>query len=257
MEVFVNPRIAREKTYDNNIIVLPEYLKVLTDQANPVVEVTFDGRFIRNDEYVSPSPSILIKLWDENAFMIKKDTLGMRIFVAYPCETDACEFQPVYFSREDIAWTPASDTSDFKVHFSPHGLLNGRYKLRVESRDASGNVSGEIPYEIAFRVEHERSITVTPAYPNPFFLEANLDVEVTGDSFIPLFYKLVITSLNGMPAAEISNEAVGLHVGKNSIRWDGLTDSGHQLPNGLYLYRLIISGMDKDRFFYGKVVLMR
>ncbi|HEY9487518.1 MAG TPA: C25 family cysteine peptidase, partial [Chryseosolibacter sp.] len=118
MEVFVNPRIAREKIYDNNIMVLPEYLEVLTDQANPVVEVTFDGRFIRNDEYVSSSPSILIKLWDENGFMIKKDTLGMRIFIAHPCDTDACEFRPVYFSREDIAWTPASDTSDFKVHFS-------------------------------------------------------------------------------------------------------------------------------------------
>jgi len=257
VEVFVNPRVAKEKSYDNNVMVLSEHLKVVADNAHPVMDVTFDGRYLVNNEFVSANPSIVIRLWDENPFIRKKDTLGIRIFLAFPCGSENCEFQPIHFSRDDINWQPATDTSDFKAHFSPRQLVNGSYVLHIEASDAMGNISGETPYEIGFRVEHEPSVSTESPYPNPFYLETNFDIMVTGGLNVPYFYKLQLTSLNGMRVTEFSDNTVGLHVGRNRITWDGFDKDGKSFPNGIYLYRLLINGNNQEREYHGKVVLIR
>jgi hypothetical protein len=257
LEVFVNPRIAREKSYDNNLIVLPEYLNVLSDNAHPVIDVTFDGRYLQNNEFVSANPSILIRLWDENPFMKKRDTLGVSIFLSYPCDDGDCDYERIYFSREDISWKPADASSDFQIHFSPADLISGSYRLRVHAADASGNASDGHPFEIGFRVAHEASVLANPPYPNPFYLETNFDIVVTGAQSPGYFYTIQIADLNGKRVAEFADPANGLHVGKNTLRWNGLDENGNSLPNGIYIYRLTIGGGISPQEYNGKIVLLR
>ncbi|MDQ2657581.1 MAG: C25 family cysteine peptidase, partial [Bacteroidota bacterium] len=173
IEVFVNPRISPEKVYDNNLVVLNQHLHVLTDQTRPVIDVTFDGRRLQQDDYVSSSPRIQIRLWDENPFLLKKDTADVRIFLAFPCDEEDCAFTRVYLERPDIAWSAATDTSDFTVRFAPRDLADGAYILRVEAADARGNPGGDDPYEIRFHVASGESVVVSAAYPNPFVFETN------------------------------------------------------------------------------------
>lgn len=257
VEVFVNPRIAREKSYDNNVISLREHLNVLADKAQPVIDVTFDGRYLENDEFVSASPSIIIRLWDENPFIWKQDTLGVTIFLGYPCDDGHCEYAPIYFTGDDISWTPADASSDFKIHYSPRDLAPGRYQLRVEVADASGNKPGEAPYEIAFRVSQESSVSADPPYPNPFSLATYFDIVVTGPQATGDFYTLQISDVNGKLVATIAEPTEGLHIGKNTLTWNGMDEYGISLPNGLYLYRLKISGNAQGEEYHGKVVLRR
>ncbi|MEX2232678.1 MAG: C25 family cysteine peptidase [Cyclobacteriaceae bacterium] len=257
VEVFVNPRIQKEKSYDNNVIVLSDHLKVIADDAHPVMDVTFDGRYLEDNEFVSANPVILIRLWDENPFIKKADTLGIRILLASPCGSEDCEFQQIHFTSDDISWAPATETSDFTIDFTPNDLVSGTYRLRVEGSDASGNTSGEAPYEITFRVEHESSVLAAPPYPNPFFLETNFDVMITGELAIPWFYEFQLTTLSGTLVTEFSDHTTGLHVGKNRLKWDGFGKEGKSLPNGIYLYRLLIRGGDQQHEYRGKVVLLR
>src|SRR5690606_36214287 len=72
--VFVNPRVLPELYYDNNVLVLNSYLNVQGDVFNPVLEVTIDGRFVTNGDYVSSYPVIVGRLWDENSILLKTDT---------------------------------------------------------------------------------------------------------------------------------------------------------------------------------------
>lgn len=257
VQVYVNPRIVPEKTFNNNLVFLPDYLDVRADRASPVLEVTVDGRHLRDDDFVSSNPSIHVRLWDENPFMLKKDTLGLRIFLAYPCATEECPFEPIYFTRDDVKWYAATDTSDFTATFTPANLVTGRYRLRVEARDASGNTAGEQPYEIRFRVDREESIDVTTAYPNPFYLETGVDVVVTGEQEMPISYKLSIATVSGSVVRELSNETVGLHVGINRITWDGSAADGHALPDGIYFYRLTLVRGGTASVYNGKLVLLR
>ena len=255
IEAYVNPRIIPERTYDNNLIRIPEHADVLVDETDPVIEVTIDGRSPENDEYVSASPAIVIRLWDENPFLLKQDTLGIRIFLAYPCEGEECEFQPIWFSREDVRWEPANETSDFLVNFTPV-LESGEYILKVEAADASGNSSGAEPYEIRFRVEDHESIVVNAAYPNPFFMETNIDVIIAGEQSSYSSYNFYITTVNGKVVTEFASTD-GLHIGRNTLRWDGSGSDGRSLPNGLYFYRLLVSGAAEDKEYVGKVILLR
>ena len=255
-EVFVNPKIFAEKNYDNNVIGLQEHVNVLIDALHPILDVTFDGRHIVNEAFVSSNPNILIHLWDENPFMPPIDTLDIRIFLASDCD-GACDFIPVYFSRDDMSLGVSSEESVFAARFSPKELQPGRYILRIEARDASGNLAGEDPYEIAFRVQTEGGVFVSQAYPNPFSHETGFDVIIPGDDKDIYYSTLYISAANGMSVTAISSDPASLQAGSNSLYWNGTTSDGRSLPDGIYFYRLVVKGSARTIESVGKLVLIR
>ena len=257
-EVFVNPRVLAEKRYDNNAIVLEEYVQVLRDVFDPVLQVTFDGREILNNDFVSSSPAILMRLWDESVYILRQDTLGMKMFLAYGCdEGNTCDFAPLYFSRADVTWSPASDIADFMVHFKPQDLRAGRYVLRIEARDGSGNSAGDIPYEIAFRVGERTAPSVGQPYPNPFSHETNFDILLPSQDMRLYSWKLQIIAASGATVGAFAGEDGDLRPGVNRIYWNGKGDDGRYLPDGIYFYRLILSVGEEEAESNGKLVLMR
>ncbi|MEO5603352.1 MAG: hypothetical protein ABIR06_20705, partial [Cyclobacteriaceae bacterium] len=255
VEVFVNPRIVQEKFFDNNAIRLADHLNVLTDRQDPVIDVTIDERHIVNGDFVSVNPSIKIRLWDETPYLLKKDTLGVDVFLAYPCASENCIFQRIHFSRDDVSWQGATEDSDFLINFLPANLSQGIYRLRIQAGDVNGN-SGDTPYEISFQVDPISSVDVTSPFPNPFELETNFEITVTGES--PAFhFTLQLLNLDGALVQEYSDSSAGFHIGKNLVRWNGMDDRNNPLPNGIYLYRWMIDTGKKVEFFYGKIVLIR
>lgn len=253
-EVFVNPHVLLENDYDNNVILLQEYVNVLVDLFDPVLDVTFNGRHISNDALVSSNPDISIRLWDDSRYMLKTDTLGVKIFLAYPCDEEPCDFRPIYFSRNDVAWTASSDTADFVVHFGPGDLQTGRYVMRVEARDGSGNAPGAVPFEVAFRVENEGTLTIYPPYPNPFTHDTKFEVLIPGDDAGYYEWTLHIAGLNGGSLAALTGKEGDLRPGSNSVLWDGKTSDGRYLPEGIYFFRLTVSTGKQIVELRGKLV---
>ncbi|HEX6224927.1 MAG TPA: C25 family cysteine peptidase, partial [Chryseolinea sp.] len=64
INVHVNPKIIPEQYYDNNVLQLRDYLLVEEETIRPVLDVSIDGRYIQNRDFVSSNPLILIKVWD-------------------------------------------------------------------------------------------------------------------------------------------------------------------------------------------------
>jgi hypothetical protein len=257
ISVFVNPYILRERSYDNNVIVLNDYLNVVIDNKHPVLDVTFDDRHIENEEFVSSSPDIRIMLWDNNPYLFKKDTSGVTILMAYPCDNDACALKPVYFSGSQITWKPETETSEFAINFKPEDLPEGKYTLRIMANDAHGNSSGTDPYEITFQVKKETAISVLPPYPNPFNYKTNFVFSISGDE-LPSGFTLQIIDLNGGLVHQFSEtDTGGLHIGMNTIAWSPADTKGNPLPNGIYFYRMAIRVKDQMTTANGKVALLR
>src|SRR5690606_31949700 len=199
-----------------------------------VLEVTFDGRALADGDFVSANPTIVLRMWDENDHFLKKDTVGIRMFLEYPCPP--CSGDPsVYFSRADVEWFPATATSDFIVNFTPSDLPDGEYRFSVSFEDASGNAIGSEPYSITFRVQREESVLMLAPYPNPSPGFVVFTFIVSGED-APDAMDVTVISPDGRELRHLSPRQIV--VGTNEIIWDGTLDSGQPLQNGLYLYRV-------------------
>lgn len=232
LKVYVNPKLLPEQIYDNNIAELFGYLQVQRDVFNPLLEVTFDGRKLRNGDFVSPNPVIRLRVWDENPFIRKTTPDGIRMFLTYPGDSAPTE---IAFTREDVSWYPATDTSDFVAVFTPQHLPEGIYTFRAEARDASGNLSGAEPYTITFEVRYTTTAVLRGPAPNPFSSDVTFTLVATGHE-APEKVVIEIINMRGQKIKQL--EFTNLIIGTNELRWDGSNLNEQPPEAGLYLYRL-------------------
>lgn len=265
LNVYVNPRIQPEQIYENNI--LEALFQVNRDSINPMLDVVFDGVHIMDGDIVSPSPLITVSLKDENKFLIRKDTVGLELFLN---SCDSCQFNRIPFSHPRVSWGNVGGNT-FQVNFQPEKLPDGKYTLMVQGADVTGNNSGTIPYKVSFQVINESKVTHVYPYPNPFSDRVRFVFTLTG-SEVPDEIKIQIMTVSGRVVREITQDEIGpVRIGNNltSYAWDGRDEFGDQLANGVYLYRVFMRSQGQDirrretagdRMFkeeFGKMYLMR
>ncbi|MGC4021060.1 MAG: C25 family cysteine peptidase [Cyclobacteriaceae bacterium] len=252
--VFVNPKIQPEQYYENNVIGLDSYLNVLADKSNPILDVTVDGRYLQNGDYVSTSPVIVAKLHDDNPFLYINDTTHLNLFLSYPCDTTPCPFTRINYSRNDVHWTPASASSDFVASFHPSNLVEGTYTLQVSGTDESGNLSGAQPYQVSFQVMDETTFALRSVYPNPSSDVFNFNFVLSGGD-LPESFSLQIFSSNGQLLKQFDiNDVNGFFIGNNELHWSSLQSGA---STGLLIYRLTISANGKSASQSGKLLLLK
>jgi hypothetical protein len=269
LRVTANSELVPEKIYNNNVLKLEKHFMVNRDKTHPILDVSFDGRYILDGEIVSPSPLIRIIVKDDNEILLKEDTTDIDIYLTEPCES--CTRRRINFSQPDVAWTPATEEEEFNIEYQPQNLEDGIYLLEVQAADASGNKAGAVPYKIRFEVINESQISHFFPYPNPFSTSTKFIFTLTG-SVIPDEIKIQIMTVSGKVVREITQDEIGnIRIGNNitDYAWDGKDEFGDQLANGVYLYRVIArsNGQELDhrqtsgdrgfRKNFGKLYLLR
>ena len=250
-------------------ISLTNYLTVLKDETNPLLDVSFDGRYIYDGEIISATPSVLIKIIDANPLLLKTDTTGINMFITWPCE--GCTQERIALSGSEVEFTVASDDKPFEISYKPSQLDNGVYTLTIQVEDASGNLAGAEPYIVHFEVVNEATVTNFYPYPNPFSTSVRFVFTLTG-SVIPDGIMIRIMTVSGRVVRTITQDEMGsIHIGNNQTdyAWDGRDEFGDQLANGVYLYKVTLeingervdlrsSAGDKGfKNGYGKMYLLR
>jgi len=255
--VFVNPKLVPEQDYDNNVLTLFNHLSVQGDVTPPVLSVAIDGRLVKNGDYVSNNPSIVVQLADNNPFLFRTDTLAVRLFLKRPCPTNSCSYERIYYKRTDVAWTPAAADKPYVFTFTPRSLEPGKYALLAEGIDASGNASGAKPYEIEFVVTSTTSLQLLSAYPNPSTTQVYFSFVLSGNE-LPADFSLEIYGLDGKLVKEYAREDVSRFIiGTNELVWNGTDTAGAILPNGVYVYRINVFANGKSATQTGRLVLAK
>lgn len=261
-----------EQYHFNNFAFRNVYVK--PDSLNPLLDVTFDGVHILNQDIVSSKPDILIKLKDEAKWMILDDTALVTLHVRYPNGN----LRRFYFNNDTLRFTPAGQAPNPEntatLNLKPYFTQDGQYELIVSGKDRSENEAGHIEYRVAFRVFNKPMISNMLNYPNPFTTSTAFVFTITGVE-VPQNIKIEIMTITGKIVREITKDELGpLHIGRNitEFKWDGTDQYGQKLANGIYLYRVVTNlngkSLDKytevgektDQFFnkgYGKMYLMR
>ncbi|MEA5425182.1 putative type IX secretion system sortase PorU2 [Arcicella lustrica] len=247
-----NSEILPEKSYQNNSIYYT--FKVISDEINPILSVTFDGRKIQQYEIVSSKPFIKIGLKDENIFRIKKDTNDIDLKIKY-CPT--CAFKRVYFSQNDITWRTDSLTNTFLIDYFPQNLPKDTLTISVQAQDVTGNFAGNRPYQISFRILPKDTLMAFKVFPNPFQLFTKFVLVLSGESIPDEFY-IEIFDLQGKQVALVRPDN-SIKIGVNEIIWEGKDFTSNYLPSGTYFYRLILKNKAVDLALRtsGKLIISR
>ena len=271
----------REQLHYNNVMYKGFYVK--EDKVNPLLDVTFDGIHILNNDIVSAKPFILIKLKDESRFLELKDTSLLKVMIRYPGDQNL----HTYNFGDTMRFIPANlaageNTASIELRpilqDAPVDHVDEPYELIVTGKDAVGNRAGELDYRTTFHVINTPKISNMLNYPNPFTTSTAFVFTVTG-SEVPQNIRIQILTITGKVVREILKEELGpIHIGRNitDFKWDGTDMYGQKLANGVYIYRVItrLNGQKLEKFEtrynndknstndlfnkgYGKMYLMR
>ncbi|OJY93247.1 MAG: hypothetical protein BGP13_16555 [Sphingobacteriales bacterium 40-81] len=258
----------------NNFLYKSFY--VVPDNLNPLLDVTFDGVHILNNDIIAAKPHILIKLKDENNYMLLDDTSLAKVQIRYPDNS----LRTFSFNSDTLKFTPATATGQGSgdntatIDFNPAFFADGDYQLIVSAKDKSGNSAGQSAYTVSFKIINKPMISNMFNYPNPFTTSTAFVFTLTG-SEVPQNLRIQILTITGKIVKEITKQELGpIRIGRNitEYKWDGTDQYGQKLANGVYLYRVITNlngkslekyktdGDNTDQYFnkgYGKMYLMR
>lgn len=273
--VEVNPDNDQlEQFHPNNIGFKPFY--VVSDNKNPLIDVTFDGIHIMDKDIVSSKPFIHITLKDENKYLALDDTSLIQVYMRYPGDNVTSETY-IPFDGNTLKFFPAEGSqlgskNTASIEYRPEFTKDGNdYMLIVRAKDKSGNTTGQQSYKVGFEVNTKPAISSVLNYPNPFTTSTQFVFTLTG-SEIPHQFKIQIMTPTGKVVREILKSELGpLHIGRNitEYKWKGDDQYGQPLGNGVYLYRVVtaLNGTkmdhhttDADKWIdkgFGKLYIMR
>jgi len=269
----VNPDNAQPELYHFNNVAVRDFY-VSRDRRNPLLDVTFDGSRILDGDIVSPKPMIVVTLKDDNRWLAITDTSTFALTLELPDgsrQKIAFSDPAVLFFPADVANLPQKNLA--RLEWRPIFTVDGDYRLLVNGRDASGNISAGLDWSVSFRVITKSSLSNILNYPNPFSTSTCFVYTMTGAE-TPTHFKIQIMTVSGRVVREITEAQFGpLQTGthRSDFCWDGKDEYGDQLANGVYLYRVSAKKPDgadfeffenqtQDGFFkhgFGKMVLMR
>ncbi|MBL7813557.1 MAG: hypothetical protein JNL70_01035 [Saprospiraceae bacterium] len=245
----VNPNLTQPEQYTFNNYLQTNFF-VEKDKKNPLLDVMFDGVRIMNNDIVSSKPLIMIELRDENKYLALNDTSLFKLYVQTPSGSK----QQIFFNTPSVKFNPATITATgvnkATIEYRPTFTVDGTYQLIVKAKDATGNVSGDMDYSIAFQIITKSSISNVLNYPNPFSTRTQFVYTLTGET-PPQYFKIQIMSVSGKVVREITQDEIGvMKIGthRTEYSWDGTDEYGNKLANGVYLYRVIAKGVDGKAF---------
>jgi hypothetical protein len=204
-------------------------LLVNGDAAPPAIQLSSRGQALLPDDYVPLNTPINITLRDGQGIDLALHPPLVKSLQQSPdSASGASETEPPFPLLARISFLPKHKAS--------------RDSLEIIARDVSGNETKKV---VAYRLGDDLSIRNLGSYPNPF---ADTAVFVYSLTDYCDQVDLKIYSRAGRLVRSLAERNV---VGYREVPWDGLSDEGHEIANGLYFLKVTAKagGNESSRIF--------
>lgn len=232
----------REYFYFNNLTDTQFF--VARDSIRPVFDVKFDGQEIIDNDIISSTPEVVIRLEDNSPLPL--DTTFFTI---------VHNNKPLRFYQPELSYEYGGPGTAFVITWKPT-LTDGRQTLEVLAKDASGNFFDSTSYRVIFYVYNENDITDVYNYPNPFASSTHFTFILKGKDK-PDEIDLKIFTVAGRLIRDIKLTPTDLITNFNKIYWDGRDEDGDEIGNGVYFYKVIAKFPDKTKTITQKLAKVR
>ena len=250
----LNPNEEKDElTSCNNLGFTKVYIR--PDKRNPLLDVTFDGRHINNGDPFSHSPTIVVSLRDDDSYVLLNNPEDFEMTLFYE-DIFAWKLDP---NSDQITWQPATNLDENVASFTIQNNLNqeGLYTLQVQAKDIAGNKAGIEPYRISFILDFSIDRPKLTVSPNPMTSYTEFDYFLSSN-IIPEIFDLYIYSTDGRLVKHVdAADFGGIVQGSNRYKWDGHSDYGDRLTNGLYYYEFVNNIDSRKEKQKGSILLLR
>jgi Peptidase family C25/Interleukin-like EMT inducer/CARDB len=234
----------------NNTAVIP--YTVLADTISPSVDVTFDNTHVMNGDYVRAAPVVLILVNDPvGASLVQSDTSNVYV------ELDGNQIY--YTGNSDIQFTVGSAPLLAEVRWTPQ-LSEGEHTVRYFARNAAGNSSDTTLLSV--NVTNTLQLSEVYNIPNPFPNGTTFTFILAGQDN-PQSVHVKIYTVAGRLIQDLDFSSK-VHIGINgyssssdNLYWNGRDRDGDEIANGVYFYRVVVSGNGQQAAATQKLVKMR
>jgi hypothetical protein len=218
----------------------------IMDTIPPEIQIYVDGRKFKTGDFVTSNPRLIVDLFDESGI----NTTGLGIGHKIEGWIDDA---PVSSDLTDKFTSSLSDSRRGTVEDILFGLAPGEHKIRVRAWDVFNNFSLS---EVKFVIPEGKDgslISDLYNYPNPFKEGSNLVFRHNANP--PFDVNVEIYTINGVLIRNIQQTLSTLHT--SQLFWDGLDNSGNNIPDGIYLYTVKLKHDNGLSLGRGKLVKIR
>ncbi|MBO9615189.1 MAG: hypothetical protein J7619_20985 [Dyadobacter sp.] len=194
---------------------------VATDQP-PLMQVSIDGRQIRNGDTISGKPVIRVQIFDENLPDADNDTTMLAVWLKRLC-AGCTDIRMPLSSAIGKNW--AGDF--YEITFQPT-LHPGKYLLTIQCRDKTGQ--SPPPYQIHFEVADQPGSIEATVSPNPSGQWFRFTIQNRG--LLPAGFEINIYNPLG---TTVFRKLLYCNVGRCEWFWRPATHSPG-IPAGVYHY---------------------
>jgi hypothetical protein len=218
---------------------------VKADSLKPVANITFDGQKIANGDYIQARPEIVIELFDDSPIVIDgadTNTVKIKLDSKYIPYANNPDIQFIVARGYKLAAT---------VKYYPK-LSEGDHKIEFDFVDKSGNIGDTV--KNSFQVNYDLKLLSLANYPNPLKDKTTFMFNLTGEKK-PDSGKIKIYTAAGRLIKEINLDNV--NIGYNQVEWDGRDNDGDAIANGVYFYKMILTGNSKLETKIEKIAILK
>jgi len=218
---------------------------VKSDSLKPIADITFDGQTLTNGDHIQANPEIIIELFDDSPIAIDgadTNTVKIKLDSKYVPYANNPDLQFVVARGYKLAAT---------VKYYPK-LSEGYHSIEFDFVDKTGNIGDTVKNN--FLVNYDMKLLSLNNFPNPFKDKTTFTFNLQGAKR-PDTGKIKIYTAAGRLIKDINLD--NLSIGYNQVEWDGRDNDGDAMANGIYFYKMILTGDSKIETKIEKIAILK
>ena len=229
---FMNDEFDGNGYYDNYLVGGNSNTQ-LADVDGPEITMYINDSDFKNGDMTNENPVLKASIYDFSGLNTTGNGIGHDIIATIDDNTDRTYNLNTYFETELGSYQKGT------IEYPIFNLPEGEHTLTIKAWDVCNNSSTS---ELNFVVCHSNTIKLANliSYPNPFHDHTNfkLNHNQAGNK---LDVTLMIFNSNGKIVKQFKSKLESSQFNDIIFRWDGQTDNGATVPQGIYVYKVILT----------------